>query len=67
MGNRCVDVAGLLGDAQPAAFRQVMQRPHVVEPIGELDEDDPDVVHHREQHLAEALGLTLLARRKLQR
>ena len=32
--------------------------------IGELDEDDADVVHHREQHLAEVLGLPLLARRE---
>ena len=32
--------------------------------VGELDEDDADVVDHREQHLAEVLRLTLLARRK---
>ena len=34
--------------------------------IGELDEDDADVVHHRHQHLAETLGLAFLARRELQ-
>ena len=53
-----IRVAPLLG--------QVVQRPHVVQPVGQLDEDDPDVVHHRQQHLAEALGLPLLARRELQ-
>jgi hypothetical protein len=37
---------------------------HVVEAVGELDEDDADVIHHRQQHLAEVLGLPLLARRE---
>ena len=32
--------------------------------VGELDEDDADVVDHREQHLAEVLRLPLLARRE---
>ena len=62
VGDRRVDVARLLRDLDAALLRQVVQRPHVVEPVGELDEDDADVVHHREQHLAEVLGLALLAR-----
>jgi hypothetical protein len=32
-----------------------------VHAVGELDHDDADVAHHREQHLAEALGLRFLA------
>ena len=40
----------------------MVQRSHVVEAVGELDQDDPDVIHHRQQHLAEVLGLTLLGR-----
>jgi hypothetical protein len=39
---------------------QAVQRAHVVEPVGELDQDDPDVLGHREQHLADVLGLLLL-------
>ena len=35
-----------------------------MEAIGELHQDDPDVVDHRQQHLAEVLGLPLLAGRK---
>ena len=62
-----VDVAGLLGDLEPALLRQVMERPHVVEPVGQLHQDDPDVVDHRQQHLAEVLGLALLARRERDR
>ncbi len=38
----------------------VLERPHVVEAVGELDKNDPDVVGHGQQHLAEVLGLTLL-------
>ncbi len=32
--------------------------------IGQLHEDDPDVVHHGEQHLAEVLRLAFLAGRE---
>jgi hypothetical protein len=59
-----VDVERLLRHLQPALLRQMLQRPHVVETIGELDQNHPNVVHHREQHLAEVLRLTLLARRE---
>ena len=62
VGDRGVDVERLLGDAPLALVRQVVDRPHVVLAIGELDEDDADVVHHRQQHLAEVLGLAGLAR-----
>ena len=48
----------------PPLLRQVVERPHVVQAVGELHEDDADVVHHRQQHLAEVLGLPLLARRE---
>ena len=67
VGDRRVDVARLLRDLDPPLLRQVVQRPHVVQPVGELDEDDADVVHHREQHLAEVLRLPLLARRERDR
>ena len=67
VGDGRVDVARLLRDLDAALLRQVVQRPHVVEPVGELHQDDPDVVHHGEQHLAEVLGLPLLARRERDR
>ena len=64
VGDRRVDVERLLGDLDAPLLRQVLERPHVVQPVGELDQDDADVVHHRQQHLAEVLGLALLARRE---
>jgi hypothetical protein len=59
-----VDVERFLRNLHPPVFGQVVQRPHVVQPVGELHEDDPDVIHHRQQHLAEVFGLALLARRE---
>jgi hypothetical protein len=41
------------------------ERPHVVQAIGELDEDHAHVPRHRQQHLAEVLGLRVLQRGEL--
>ena len=40
---------------------EVLERAHVVQPVGELDQDDPYVVGHRDDHLAVVLGLGVLA------
>ena len=37
------------------------ERAHVVKPVGQFDQDHADVVDHRQQHLADAFGLPLLA------
>ena len=63
-GDRRVDVERLLRDLDAPLLRQVVQRPHVVQPVGQLDQDHADVVDHRQQHLAEVLRLPLFARRK---
>lgn len=44
----------------PFTFAEVLQRAHIVQPIGEFDEHDTDVVRHRQHHLAEILGLFFL-------
>ncbi len=57
VGDRGVDLDRLARDA-PARLRvDRLERPHVVQPVGELDQDDAHVARHREQHLAEVLGL----------
>ena len=56
-----VDLEGLAGDAAALDRGHDAQRAHVVHAVGELDHDDADVAHHRQQHLAEALRLRLLA------
>ena len=37
-----------------------MQRPHIVQPVGELDHQHPDVSAHRDDHLADRLRLRRL-------
>ncbi len=37
--------------------RDVAQRAHVVQPVGQLDDQDPDVARHGDDHLADGLGL----------
>ena len=42
-------------------LRHRAERAHVVQAIGELDQDDPDVAGHRDHHLAVVLGLAIVA------
>ena len=60
VGERGVDLEGLGGDVLPLGGRQRGERPHVVEAVGELDDEDPQVLGHRHDHLAEVLGPLLL-------
>ena len=58
LGERREDFHGLARDA--LAFLGVvdeLQRAHVVQAIGELDEEHANVLGHRQQQLAEVLGL----------
>ena len=66
VGQRRVDVDGLAGDALLLPVRQRGEGPHVVEPVGQLDDDDPQVAGHRHQHLAHRRGLLLLLGVELQ-
>ena len=52
-----VDVEGLPGRALLRLAAHVAQRAHVVQPVGELDHQHPDVARHRHDHLADGLGL----------
>ena len=57
VGQRGVDVEGLAGGPLLRLALDVAQRAHVVEPVGELDDQHPDVARHRDDHLADGLGL----------
>ena len=46
------DVQRLLADGLLTIGAHVLHRPHVVESVGELDQDDADVLGHREDHLS---------------
>ncbi len=62
VGDRRVDVERLARLVDLLLLRHRVDRAHVVQPIGELDQDDPDVRGHRDHHLAVVLGLRLVAR-----
>ncbi len=60
--DRRVDVERLLRLLDLLLLRHRADRAHVVQAVGELDQDDPDVRGHRDHHLAVVLGLRLVAR-----
>ena len=59
---RGVQIARLLRDPLLTLDRKELQRPHVVQTVGELDEDDARILGDREQQLAVVLDLTVLRR-----
>ena len=64
-GERRIDVERLLGDPVARGGRHEFQRAHVVQTVGELDQQHADVVGDRQQELAQVLGLLGLARDEL--
>ena len=63
---RRVDVDRLLRDPPLLRLGQRRDRAHVVQPVGELDQQDPDVLGHRHEHLAQRRGLLRLLRVELE-
>jgi hypothetical protein len=55
-----IDFDGLGGHVRAPLRTEVPECAHVVQPVGQLHDDDPDIVHHRQQHFAKALGLAFL-------
>ena len=62
---RRVDVQGLARNRLLPVRLQVLQRAHVVQPVGQLDQHHAHVGHHGQQHLAHVLRLAVLAVGKL--
>ena len=61
IGERRVDIEGFLGNALLFFRGERFEGAHVVKPVGQFDENDPDVLGHGHDHLAEVLGLALFA------
>ena len=61
VGDRRVDVQCLAGDALALVARHRAQRAHVVQAVGQLDQDDANIARHRQQHLAEIFRLRIFA------
>src|SRR5437899_1828705 len=62
MRNRRIDIQRLLSDLLLSIRGEMLERPHVVQTVGQLDKDHSDVVHHGQHHFAQIFGLLLLAR-----
>ncbi len=56
-GDGRIDFQGFAGDAAARVRPHRAQGAHVVQPVGQLDHDHPQVLGHRQEHLAEILGL----------
>ena len=52
VSQRCVDLQRLVGDALLLLERHRGDCAHVVETIGQFDDENPEVLGHRHQHLA---------------
>ena len=52
-----VDIQGFLSDTPPLFRGQGVQGPHVVQPVGQLDQHHADVLGHGHQHLTEAFSV----------
>jgi hypothetical protein len=56
-GNWRVNIQGLPGDATALFRTQHVQRAHVVQAVGELDQDNADILGHGKRHFLEVFGL----------
>ena len=59
VGNGGIDLKRLAGDAPALVQWKRGQRAHVVQAVGELHQNDPDIPGHGHEHLSEILGLGL--------
>ena len=59
VGDGRVDFQGFLGDAPALLVRHGIEGAHIVQAVGELDQNHADVAGHGHGHLLEILGLRL--------
>ncbi len=59
VGQGCVNLARFHRDTLLLFRRQMLQGSHVVKPVGQLDDYDPDIPGHGKKHLAEIFHLLL--------
>jgi len=62
VGQRCIDITGFNGNPDLSFTVEILKGPHIVEPVGQLDQDDSNIPRHGQQHFSEVLDLLLLQR-----
>ena len=60
-GKRRIDVQRLLRHLDLPLFGKEVQRPHIMQAVGKFDDDDADILRHRDEYLAEVFRLLFLA------
>ena len=66
LGQRGVERNGLVAYLQLLFLREEVERAHIVEAVGQLDDDDADILGRGQDHFAPVLRLRLVARGELQ-
>ncbi len=59
IGQRGIDIHGFLGDTALLVRTHELQGAHIVQAVGQLDEEHAHVLVHGQDHLADVLGLLL--------
>src|SRR3989344_462146 len=57
VGDGRIDFDGFARDALLFFRSEVLERAHIVETVGELDDHDADILRHREEHLAQVFEI----------
>ncbi len=57
MRQRRINIARFGCNDDLLLVRQVFQRAHIVQPVGEFDQDHANIIRHRNQHFAEIISL----------
>ena len=60
MRDRSVNFERFERRVAPFLRRLKIQGAHIVQPVGQFDDDDTDILRHRQQHLADIFRLLLL-------
>ena len=60
MGQGSINFHGFPRNPLLLVLAQVLEGPHIVEPVGQFNQDDPHVLRHGNQHLAVVFSQLLL-------
>ena len=59
IGNRCINIHGFTRYTPAFVGWHRIQRAHIVQAVGELNDNDPNILYHCQHHFAEIFGLRL--------
>ena len=60
MGNRCINFHDLQGLITAVLFLHALNGTHIVQTVGQLDDNDTDILCHSDQHFTDIFRLLFL-------